>query len=167
MDDNKVVSSTETEQNTDDLQEEKKEKTYTRSDVEAIKAAERKRIEDKYEAEKTEAERLAKMNADEKAKYALEKETARANKAESELNAFKLKDQAINIAKEKGINIGLLDVIDFAHETAETINSKIDSLEKIFKDAVKEGIKDALKEKTPKYVVDNETSKKEVSRASF
>lgn len=170
MEDNNMVSSTETEQNIkaeNNEQQEKKEKLYTRSEVEAIKSAERKKIIEDYEAQKTEAEKLAKMNADEKNKYALSKETERANKAEEELNAYKLKDEAKKIANNIGLDISLLDVIDFTKEKATTINDKIETINNVFKKAVENALNDAFKEKTPKTVANNNAIKEKISRASY
>lgn len=134
--------------------------------AEALKTAKAK-WEEEAKAKQSEAEKLAKMDAEEKNKYEIKKETERANKAESELNAYKLKDEAVKIAKEKGVNVSLLEMLDFTHETADTITSKIEQLEKIYKDAVKEGIQEALKEKTPRYVTSNAGERRPVSRSSF
>lgn len=173
MEDNKdMVGSTATEQKdvetkVDNIQQvetpaetkgEKKEKLYTRKEVEAIKAAERKAIEDKYEAEKNEAEKLAKLDDDAKKDYALQKETERANKAESELNAYKLKDTAIDIAREKGVDEILLDLIDFTQETAESVSTKIETISTTFKTAVEKAVNERLKEKSPKTVVGSEVT---------
>lgn len=119
------------------------------------------------ETAKSEAEKLAKMDADEKHKYELEKERKEKEDAISRLNAYELKEQAIKIAKEKELDISLLEIIDFKKETADTIKEKIETINSVYKKAVESGIKDAFKEKTPKYVADSSTQKQRVSRASI
>ena len=73
------------------------------------------------------------MDEDQKRNYALEQEKARADKAESELNAYKLKDETIRQASQRGISIDYLDTIDFSRENAESINKKLDIFEKTSK----------------------------------
>ena len=81
MENNKEVTTTETVENNVNTEvkeevksETKTEKTYTRAEVEQIKKAEREILLKEMEAKRTEAEKLAKMDADEKHKYELEKE---------------------------------------------------------------------------------------------
>ena len=170
MENNKEVTTTETVENTEanvEVKEEKKtEKLYTRAEVEQIKKAERDIILKEQEEKRTEAEKLAKMDADEKHKYELEKERERANNAESKLNAYELKEEAIKIAGAKELPISLLSVIDYSKENAESIKTKIDEIEVVYKQAIQTGINDRMKEKTPKTVVDTST-KANVSRASY
>ena len=173
MENNKEVTTTETVENNVNTEvkeevksETKTEKTYTRAEVEQIKKAEREILLKEMEAKRTEAEKLAKMDADEKHKYELEKERERANNAESKLNAYELKEEAIKIASGKELPISLLSVIDYTKENAESIKTKIDEIEVVYKQAIQTGINDRMKEKTPKTVVDT-TTKQNVSRASY
>lgn len=170
MENNKEVTTTETVEDTKanvEVKEEKKtEKLYTRAEVEQIKKAERDIILKEQEEKRTEAEKLAKMDAEEKHKYELEKERERANNAESKLNAYELKEEAIKIASAKELPISLLSVIDYRKENAESIKTKIDEIEVVYKQAIQNGINDRMKEKTPKTVVDT-TTKASVSRASY
>ena len=77
----------------------KEEKTYTRDELEKIKAQEReatrkailKELEEKQKLEKAEAERLAKMDEEQKKSYEVDKVTKERDSAISELNAYKLK----------------------------------------------------------------------------
>jgi len=118
------------------------------------------------EVKRTEAEKLAKMDAEEKHKYELEKERKEKEEAISKLNAYELKEEAIKIASEKELPISLLNVIDYRKENAESIKTKIDEIEVVYKQAIQNGINDRMKEKTPKTVVDT-TTKQNVSRASY
>lgn len=122
--------------------------------------------EQEAEVKRTEAEKLAKMDADEKHKYELEKATKEKEEALSKLNAYELKEEAIKIASGKGLPISLLNVIDYTKENAESIKTKIEEIEVVYKQAIQEGINDRMKEKTPKQVVE-ETTQTNKPRASF
>lgn len=133
--------------------EENKEKTFTRDEVNkminAEKQKERQAILEEMEAKKAEADKLAKMDEDQKKSYELEQERARANKAESELNAYRLKDETIRQASQRGISLGYIETIDFSRETAESINSKLDIFEKVSKADREKAINEYSKEPAP------------------
>ena len=107
----------------------------------------------KWEAEeqikRTEAEKLAKMDAEQKAKYELKKEKERADEAIAKLNAYELKNTAIKIAQEKGLDISLLEDIDYSKQTAETITTIIDTKKAVFDKAIEKAMNDKYKEKSP------------------
>ena len=107
----------------------------------------------KWEAEeqtkRTEAEKLAKMDAEQKAKYELKKEKERADEAIAKLNAYELKNTAIKIAQEKGLDISLLEDIDFTKQTAESIVTIIDTKKSVLDKAVEKAMNDKFKEKSP------------------
>ena len=77
-------------------------KTFTQEEVDKIiekrLAKERKKAED----EKKEAEKLAQMNADEKAKYELEKRIKELEGREAELSKKELQNTSLDILVEKG-----------------------------------------------------------------
>ena len=133
--------------------EENKEKTFTRDEVNkminAEKQKERQAILEEMEAKKAE-DKLAKMDEDQKKSYELEQERARANKAENELNAYRLKDETIRQASQRGISLGYIETIDFSRETAESINSKLDIFEKVSKADREKAISEYSKEPAPK-----------------
>lgn len=108
--------------------------------------------QEQAEAEKIEAEKLARMSEEEKHNLAISKEKERADKAIAELNAFKLKDEAYKIASEKGLDVSLLDVIDYGAETAETIKNKIDIIDSSVKKMVEKEKNDLFKQNPPKQV---------------
>lgn len=107
----------------------------------------------KWEAEeqtkRTEAEKLAKMDAEQKAKYELKKANEERDSAIAKLNAYELKNTAIKIAQEKGLDISLLEDIDYSRQTAETITTIIDTKKAVFDKALEKAIKDRFKEKSP------------------
>lgn len=170
MENNKEVSTTEIveEVKTDAVvkEEPKKEKLYTRAEVENIKKAEREIILKEQEIKKTEAEKLAKMDAEEKAKYEKEIISKERDEAISKLNSYQLKEVAQEIASEKGVPLALLKVIDYTKEDAESIKTKIEEIEVAFKQALQSQLNDKMKEKTPKTVVE-ETTQSNKPRASF
>ncbi len=104
------------------------------------------------EAQRTEAERLAKLTEAEKQKEALNKAEQGRVSAENKLKAYELKDEAIKIAKEKKLDIDLLNTIDFTKETADTVKGKIDSLESIFNKALESAVNDKFKQSAPIHV---------------
>ena len=107
----------------------------------------------KWEAEeqskRTEAEKLAKMDAEQKAKYELKKANEERDSALAKLNAYELKNTAIRIAQEKGLDISLLEDIDYSKQTAETITTIIDTKKAVFDKALEKAMNDKYKESTP------------------
>lgn len=132
---------------------ENQEKTFTRDELNKIVSAEKTKALDEYkaqvEAEKTEAEKLAKMKSDEKLQYQLEKSNEEKDNALAELNAYKLKEEAIKVAGEKGLDISLLNYFDFKTLKAEEVNSKIDEISVAFNKAVEKAVNERLKEDSP------------------
>lgn len=146
--------SAENEPNVEKSQEEKKEeKTYSRDEVNKIINAEKEKALNAYkaqiEAQKAEEQKLAQMDENQKTSYALEQEKARANKAESELNAYRLKDETIRQASQRGISLAYLDTIDFSRETAESIFAKLDIFEKTSKADREKAINEYSREDPP------------------
>ena len=119
-------------------------------------------------SEKTEAEKLAKMNKEQKLEYQAQKERTDKEKALAELNAYKLKEQATKIASEKGLDISLLTFFNFETVKAEEINSKIKEVSNAFNKAFEKAVNERLKEDTPtqKLGIDNERNKS-IARASY
>jgi hypothetical protein len=103
----------------------------------------------KLEQEKTEAEKLAKMNAEQKLNYELKKTREELAQKNSELNSITLYKQASQIALEKDLPVEYLDLIDFGKQSAETINSSIDKLVEIRNKDMEKYLNGALKEKQP------------------
>ena len=129
-----------------------KDKTYQAEfDRRVQKALETNRA--KWEADeqtkRTEAEKLAKMDAEQKAKYELKKANEERDSAIAKLNAYELKNTAIKIAQEKGLDISLLEDIDYSKQTAETITTIIETKKTVFDKALEKAIKDKFKEKSP------------------
>ena len=124
--------------------------------------------EELMNSQKSEAEKLAKMNKEQKLEYQAQKEKADKEKALAELNAYRLKEQATKIASEKGLDISLLTFFNFETVKAEEINSKIEEVSDAFNKVVEKAVNERLKEDTPvqKLGIDN-TQNKSIARASY
>lgn len=159
-----VVSTTENVETVESSQGEakKEEKTYSRDELNKIISAEREKVRAELikdeEAKKTEAEKLAKMDADEKHRYELEKVEKERDEALSKLNAHELKDQATEIARKKDLDISLIDLIDYSKETADSVKTKLDNIDNVFKKAVEKKVNERLQEKSPRQVSSSVTN---------
>ena len=111
------------------------------------KAKEQWKLE--QDEQKSEAEKLASMNEKQKSEYELMKANKEKDNALAELNAYKLKEQALTIASEKGLDVNLLNLIDFKTVTAEKLSENIDNLSAVFNKAVEKAVNEKLKEDTP------------------
>lgn len=163
-----ATEATENKNNYEELSKTDKElQSYVDKRVsDALKTAKTK-WQEEVEAEKTEAEKLAKMKSDEKLQYQLEKEKTEKNDALAELNAYRLKEEAIKIASDKGLDVSLLNLIDFKVTTAEELNTNIDNMSNVFNKAVEKAVNERLKEDTPITKTTSTIDKKTVSRASY
>lgn len=111
----------------------------------------------KLAKERSEAEKLAQMDADQKIQYELEKAKAEKDELQSQLNAINLYKTASGIATEKGLPIGYLDLVDFAKESAETITAKIDKLQELRQKDLETYLNSKLKQDTPQEKKSNDT----------
>lgn len=118
--------------------------------------------------EKSEAEKLAKMNKEQKLEYQAQKAEKEKSDALAELNAYKLKEQALKIASDKGLDVSLLNFFNFSTAKADEINTKIDEISSAFNKAVEKTVNERLKEDTPISKTGIEKTKvKEISRSSY
>ncbi len=118
----------------------------------------------KLETAKTEAEKLAKMNADEKAKYAEEKRVAELEKREKDITTRELKAQAYETLAEKGLPKELVDILNYSD--AETCNASIEAVEKAFQSAVEKAVNEKLRGKdTPKGGQSNNSLQEQIAKA--
>lgn len=140
--DNVDTSNTETTQT---------EKTFTQKDVDKLiqdrLAREQSKWEKKIQDERTEAEKLAKMNADQKAKYAEEKRVAELEKREKDITTRELRATAIETLAEKNLPKELVDILNYSD--AESCNKSIESVEKAFQSAVEKAVNDKLRGGNP------------------
>lgn len=110
------------------------EKTFTRDELNKIVNAEKEKalneFKAKIESQKEEAEKLAKMDKDQKKDYEIQQLRERAEKAERKNAVSELKAETIRQADDKGIPLSLIESINFECETAETIAVKLDLFQK-------------------------------------
>lgn len=125
------------------------DKTYTRDELNKIITAEKAKAIEAFKAqtaaEQAEAEKLAKMKTDEKLAYS---EQQAAN-ALAELNAYKLKAEAVKVASSAGLPAEFLDSVDFKSAKAEDVNALIEGMSKAFTGAVETAMNEKLKQKPP------------------
>ena len=133
-----VKDSVNPENTSDDSGEEKK---YTDKDVDAIAnkrfAKWKTEQEQAVKSAKEEAEKLAKMNAEQKQNYEIEKLQKENEKLKQEAAKVELSRSATGILTEKGIE-ATQDVLDFVvGNDADDTNAKIDKLVKIVESQLK------------------------------
>lgn len=124
------------------------DRRMTKGNQTAIEKAKEQWILEQDE-QKSEAEKLASMNEKQKSEYELKKANKEKDNAIAELNAYKLKEQALTIASEKGLDVSLLNYFDFKTIKAEEINSKLDEISSAFNKAVEKAVNERLKEDAP------------------
>ena len=129
------------------------EKTYTRDEVNkmihAEKQKERQAILSELEAKKAEADKLAKMDEDQKKDYQLQEAIKRATEAERKLSARDLEAETLKQARNRGIPLDLIDSIVFEKENAESISKKLDIFERTSKSIREKAINEYSKEPPP------------------
>lgn len=125
---------------------------------------ERKKWEEEQKNKLEEAEKLAKMDADEKKNYELEQWKTRAEKAEKQNSINELKSETIKQATAKGIPLDFI-TFNFEYETAETIKSKLEILEKAVKSEREKVINEYSGEPAPK--TGERVIQKDISQMSY
>lgn len=131
-------------------------KTYTQEQVNELLQKETDRRvtaalqkQEKKNAEKVrEAEKLAKMNEEEKFKYELDQREAAIAAKEKELALMENKNEASKILAEKGLSLTLVDFV--VAEDADTMATNIKVLEQAFKASVKAEVEKRMGGSTPK-----------------
>lgn len=111
----------------------------------------------------TEAEKLASMTEKQKHEYELKKVLREKEEAEATLNAYKLKDQTLKMAEEKGLPSALVELLDFRRIKADEVETEINKILDVYKKAIENGINERLKEPTPTTkTTGTQTAKKEI-----
>lgn len=103
---------------------------------------------DKMAAEKSEAEKMARMNAEQKAEHERQKREAELKKREDALSLREMRAEASATLAEKGLPLSLLSALDYSN--AENCKASIEAVEKDFRSAVQTGVESRLKGNTPK-----------------
>lgn len=127
--------------------EQEQELKYTDKQVNDIIAKRLAKEQDKwkseYEKAKTEAEKLAQMNAQEKAKYEIEKREQELAQRESQIQQRELTAQAKDELTSKGLPIELADILDYTD--AESVKESMTSVETVFQQAIEKQVNEKLR----------------------
>ena len=154
MEDNEEKLDTNIEVSKESVQEERKEKTFTKEQLNKYLATEKAKWKQESEAEKSEAERLAKLSAEEKL---AEKEI--------ELNYKELVGNAKDVLSDKGLPASFANWIVSKDDTAEKVTEKIEDFSKKFNSELEKMVVKRLAGDVPK--AGAESIKKKISRASY
>ena len=123
---------------------------FDRRIAKALKTQESKLTADinsKIENARTEAEKLAKMNTDQKEQYEKEKKEQELADREARLTERELKATAKETLVSKGLPASLADVLNYTD--AEACNKSIEAVEAAFREAVAAGVEEKLRGGTP------------------
>ena len=135
-------------------------KTFTQEEVDKIIKDRLARERVKAEKEQEEAKKLAKMNADEKAKYEHDKLVEELNQLKAEKSRRELQDTARGLLQEKNIDTDLLPFLDYTD--AESCKASIDKLSSAWNKAIEKAVNDRIKTNTvPKMANNTNTITKE------
>jgi len=127
-------------------------KTFTQSDIDAI--IEKRLLRERKEAEKriadavTEAQKLAKMSADERMEHERVEREKQLKDRESEITRRELKAEAKAQLADKGLPVEFADALPLTD--AESVQTAIEVFDKAFRAAVEKGVNERLKGNPPK-----------------
>lgn len=131
---------------------EKHERTFTRSELGKMLAAERTKWEAEQatalEEAKSEGERLAKLTKDERAKEEQAKRIAALEKREHELEQREMKLATQSLLTEEGLPQAFLDHV--LAPTAEEVKAKISAIRAVFDDEVEKRVNERLTQSAPR-----------------
>lgn len=146
-----TIEQTTEEQATTQVEETKETKGLQQEEVNRIVqerlARERSKWEKDYtaklEAEKKEAERLAKLSQAEKEKELMKKQQEELGKREKEIALREMKLEAVKILNEKELPIDFIDLL--TTDNADSTKSNIETFEKAFRTAVEKAVDNRIK----------------------
>ncbi len=106
-------------------QEQQTEKTFTRSEIAKMMAAEKAKLKEEFEAEKAESEKLAKMNEQEKLQHQLDQQAEKLAEYERKETLSKMSETASEMLTEKGVTASKEVLSLLVSEDAETTSSNV------------------------------------------
>lgn len=130
------------------LQDKEYQSAFDKKIAQSLQTAKAK-WEEESKTKVAEAERLAKMDKEEKARYKEEQYEKKIAEYEARENARALKDEAINIISQKDIPVAYLDLFKFETMNAEEIKTAIELIETLRNKDRGTYLNNALKQKTP------------------
>lgn len=147
------------------------EKKYTDADVDRIVKTRLAREKEQAKKEREEAEKLAEMNATQKAEYAQQKAEERAASLEKEIAEYKRREALAEMTKEarkmlaeKDINIPDELLAMFVTTDAQQTKQGADAFAKMYKEAVEAGVKARLKGEPPRVGVGSAPAVSEIEQ---
>ncbi|HFU4055600.1 TPA: DUF4355 domain-containing protein [Streptococcus suis] len=161
----------ETEKETVDTSEtaETTEKTFTQAELDAIiqkeKAKAKRSAEKEYQAKIDEAEKMRKMNADQKAAYEAKKQADYIVELEAKINRSGLEKEASKMLSDVGISVDD-DILGFVvKDTAEATKEAVESFSVLVNKLADNKVSKMLKGKTPKKV--EQTTSASITQEQF
>jgi membrane protein involved in colicin uptake len=150
------INTTTTDENTDTNTQAEESKTYTEEEVNRLLQAEvdrrisaaMKKAQEKQAQAVAEAQKLAKMSAQEQYEYQLQQKEKELNERAAQLAILENKTEASKILAQKGLSLDLVDFV--VAEDAETMMANIKALEEAFKASVKAEVEKRLNSTNPK-----------------
>ena len=137
-------------------EQETAEKTFTQAELDEIvkkeKAKAKRSAEKEYQAKIDEAERLRKMNADEKAEYEAKKQAAYIAELEAKINRSGLEKEASKMLSEAGIVAGDEILAFVVKDSAESTQEAVNGFTELVNQLADNKVKEMLKGKTPRKV---------------
>lgn len=143
---------------------ESEEKTFTQAEVKKMIDERLARERAKAEEKAAEVKKLARMNAEQKQQYEIEKANKRAEEAEAKLARLEMRGQARNMLAEANINASDDDLDLIVTDNAETTKTNVDKLKTIIERERENVRKELLAGKTPKI---NGNNVKAVTKQQF
>lgn len=122
-------------------------KTFTQEEVDKMISERLARQQKKFDTEKEEAAKLAKMNAEEKAKYAAQKREEELTARETAIQKKELRFEALNILEENKLPAQLVDCIDLT--SAETSKASIEAIKTAWAEALTAAVDARLRSDNP------------------
>lgn len=126
------------------------EKTYTEAELNAIVEQRLADERQKADEEKSEAEKLANMNAQEKAEYERDQLQEKLNQLENEKAIAQMTSTARKMLSDAGINVPDEIVSVLVSKEADKTKTTVDGFVTSFNKAVENAVKDVLKGAPPK-----------------
>ncbi len=132
--------------------EQEGKKEFTQEEVNKLISDRIRRESEKWgkelERKLTEAERLAKMTAEEKAEHERKQAEAALAKREADITRRELKAEAKDTLAGKGLPVELAEILNY--EDAEACSASLSAVEKAFVRAVEQQVNDRLRSAPPK-----------------